>query len=164
MPPHLSAFFESFPRIRQRKQAAHLSPVDHLPQLLDHANRLEKLILNNFQILISSVSVHEGHEGMRKASLATWATVIAAVYLPLTLVTGIFGMNIKGEDGFGSSPAIGAFVGVVLFTISLGLFATWLYRPGFAWDFILSVVRDSWRKWRKVRRLPDVEALGRTTP
>jgi Mg2+ and Co2+ transporter CorA len=161
MPPHLSAFFENFPRIRQRQHAAHLSPADHLPELLDRANRLDRLILNNFKILMSSVSVHEGHEGMRKASLATWATVVAAVYLPLTLVTRIFGMNIKGEDGFSSSSTIGAFVGVLLLTIFLGLFATWLYRPGFAWDLALSVMQDSWRKWRKARKVPDVEALER---
>jgi hypothetical protein len=160
MPPHLSGFFENFPRIRQRQQAVHLSPVDHLPGLLDHAIKLERMILNNFQILMSSVSVHEGHEGMKKASLATWATVLAAVYLPLTLVTGIFGMNIKGADGFGSGPAIGSFVGVALLTILLGLSAAWLYRPGINWRFVLSAIRDRWNL-RKPEKVPDIEAQER---
>lgn len=128
MPAHLAACFENFPRIRQRHKASHLSPVEHLPELLNRAGKLDKLILDDFQILTSSVSVREGHEGMRQKRLATWATVLAAINLPLTLVTGIFGMNIKGDDWFGSGPAIGAFVGLVVFTIILTLAARRLYK------------------------------------
>ncbi|KAM0723226.1 hypothetical protein Q7P37_001426 [Cladosporium fusiforme] len=128
----------------------------------------------NLEILVSQVehatmhmpphlaAVREGHEGMRQTKLATWATVLAAVYLPLTLVTGIFGMNIKGDDGFGTGPAIGAFVGVVVFTILLGLLARWVYKSGIERDVVVPArIRDWWHTldWRKARKaLRDVEA------
>lgn len=35
----------------------------------------------------------------QQAQRATLLTILAAVYLPLTLVTGIFGMNIKEING-----------------------------------------------------------------
>lgn len=162
MPGHLAAYFEDSPQIRQRHKASHLSPVEHLPELLNRASKLEKLILDDFQILMSSVSVREGHEGMRQTRLATWATVLAAIYLPLTLVTGIFDMNIKGDDGFGSRPAIGAFIGVVVFTIVLALAARWLYKSKHGsrrtrgWLEMPFLTRKWWRKDKNVER--DLEA------
>ena len=157
MPAHLAAYFEDFPRIRQRHTAAHFQPVDYLPELLDRARKLEKIILDDFQILSSSVSVCEGHESMEKSELAAWATVLAAFYLPLTLVTGIFGMNIKGADGFGSKPAIGAFVGAFALTILLALVAWQLRQKHIHWSDVWQSVKSglqqrlNWKSWRKAK-------------
>lgn len=40
----------------------------------------------------------------RQGRRATLLTLLAAFYLPLTLVTGIFGMNIKEFDGDNAPP------------------------------------------------------------
>ena len=100
MPAYLAIYYESFPTMRHRHQATYMSPAGHLPEILKRASKLDKLILDDFQILMSSVSVREGHESTRQTKLATGIAVLAFVYVPLTLVTGIFGMNIKGQEGF----------------------------------------------------------------
>lgn len=119
MPAYLASYYENFPMIRHRHEATYMSPVGHLPEILNRASKLDKLILDDFQILMSSVSVHEGHESTRQTRLATGIAVLAFIYVPLTLVTGIFGMSIKGQDGFAWWAPILALVAVVLLTVGL---------------------------------------------
>jgi hypothetical protein len=93
-----------------------MSHVGHLREILNRAGKLDKLILGDFQILMSSVSA-------RQTRLATGIAVLAFTYVPLTLVTGIFGMNIKGQDGFVWWAPIVALVAVVSLTVGLLLLA-----------------------------------------
>lgn len=123
MPAYLAVCYENFPMIRHRHEATYMSPVGHLPEILNRASKLDKLILDDFQILMSSVSVREGHESTRQTRLATGIAVLAFIYVPLTLVTGIFGMNIKGQEGFVWWAPILALVGVVLLTAGLLILA-----------------------------------------
>lgn len=125
MPLYLASYYDNFPRIRHRHQARHLSPVAHLPKILERAEKLDRLMLDDFQILMSSVSVREGHESTSQTKLATGIALLAFVYVPLTLVTGIFGMNIKDQDGFIWWAPLVALATVVLLTV--GLLATALF-------------------------------------
>ena len=141
MPAYLASYYENFPMIRHRHEATYMSPVGHLPEILKRASKLDKLILDDFQILMSSVSVREGHESTRQTRLATGIAVLAFVYVPLTLVTGIFGMNIKGQDGFVWWAPILALVAVVLLTVGLLVLAR-----------LLLAARKVWHKIRKAPR------------
>lgn len=123
MPAYLASYYENFPMIRHRNEATYMSHVGHLREILNRAGKLDKLILDDFQILMSSVSVREGHESARQTRLATGIAVLAFTYVTLTLVTGIFGMNIKGQDGFVWWAPIVALVAVVLLTVGLLLLA-----------------------------------------
>ncbi|MGS0741886.1 magnesium transporter CorA family protein [Glaciimonas sp. GG7] len=60
--------------------------MEHITRVLNHANRLESSIESAVQIHFSAVS-HRTNEVMRTL------TVITALFMPLTLITGIFGMN-----------------------------------------------------------------------
>lgn len=73
--------------------------MEHITRVLNHARRLESSIESAVQIHFSAMA-HRTSEIMRTL------TVITALFMPLTLVTGIFGMNfdylplLKQHDGF----------------------------------------------------------------
>jgi Mg2+ and Co2+ transporter CorA len=54
--------------------------------VLNHARRLEAS-------LESSVQIHFAAMAHRTSDIMRWLTVITALFMPLTLLTGIFGMN-----------------------------------------------------------------------
>ena len=60
--------------------------MEHITRVLNHASRLESSIESAVQIHFSAVA-HRTNEIMRTL------TVITALFMPLTLITGIFGMN-----------------------------------------------------------------------
>ena len=84
--------------------------------------------------------MREGHESTRQTRLATGIAVLAFVYVPLTLVTGIFGMNIKGQDGFVSWAPILALEAIVSLTV--GVLA------------LARLVLAAWEVWQKIRKAP----------
>jgi magnesium transporter len=73
--------------------------MEHVTRVLNHARRLESSIESAVQIHFSAMS-HRTSEIMRTL------TVITALFMPLTLITGIFGMNfvdmplLKDRAGF----------------------------------------------------------------
>lgn len=73
--------------------------MEHVTRVLNHARRLESSLESAVQIHFASVS-HRTSEVMRTL------TVITALFMPLTLITGIFGMNfiemplLKNGEGF----------------------------------------------------------------
>lgn len=73
--------------------------MEHVARVLNHARRLEASIESAVQIHFSAMA-HRTSEIMRTL------TVLTALFMPLTLITGIFGMNfidmplLKDRDGF----------------------------------------------------------------
>ncbi|MDP5007460.1 MAG: magnesium transporter CorA family protein [Glaciimonas sp.] len=73
--------------------------MEHVTRVLNHASRLESSIESAVQIHFSAVA-HRTNDIMRVL------TVITALFMPLTLITGIFGMNfevmplLKNSTGF----------------------------------------------------------------
>lgn len=73
--------------------------IEHIGRVLNHARRLESSLESAVQIHFSAMS-HRTSEIMRTL------TVITALFMPLTLLTGIFGMNfevmplLKNKEGF----------------------------------------------------------------
>lgn len=73
--------------------------MEHITRVLNHARRLESSIESAVQIHFSAMA-HRTSEIMRTL------TVITALFMPLTLITGIFGMNfvdmplLKDKAGF----------------------------------------------------------------
>lgn len=72
--------------------------VSTLPTVLNsletRLDTVNKTLNDEIQLLIGSVTVRDAETSMKQAERATILTLLAAVYLPLQLVTGIFGMNI----------------------------------------------------------------------
>jgi hypothetical protein len=60
---------------------------------------LQRELNDEIHLVIGAVTVQDSDASKRQAERATLLTLVAAVYLPLTLVTSIFGMNIREVDG-----------------------------------------------------------------
>ena len=88
--------------------------MEHITRVLSHAQRLESTIESAVQIHFSAMS-HRTSEIMRTL------TVITALFMPLTLITGIFGMNFADmpllKDKAGFWITMGLMVAVVAFLL-----------------------------------------------
>lgn len=82
--------------------------MEHITRVLSHAQRLESTIESAVQIHFSAMA-HRTSEIMRTL------TVITALFMPLTLITGVFGMN------FAEMPLLKEKAG---FWITMGLMGT----------------------------------------
>jgi Mg2+ and Co2+ transporter CorA len=69
--------------------------VEHINRVLNHARRIESSLETAVQLHFSAIA-HRTNEIMRTL------TAITAVFLPLTLITGIFGMNFEFIPGLHS--------------------------------------------------------------
>lgn len=87
--------------------------MEHIARVLNHARRLETSLESAVQIHFASVS-HRTSEIMRTL------TVLTALFMPLTFITGIFGMNfssmplLKDPKGFWIAMAVMALIVVAL--------------------------------------------------
>lgn len=81
--------------------------MEHIERVLNHARRLESTIE-------SAVQIHFSAMAHRTSEIVRTLTVITALFMPLTLITGIFGMN------FDVMPLVGHAVG---FWITMGAMA-----------------------------------------
>lgn len=88
--------------------------MEHISRVLNHARRLEASLESAVQIHFAAMA-HQTSEIMRTL------TIITALFMPLTLITGIFGMNfehmplLKDDHGFGITMlAMGAIVVILL--------------------------------------------------
>lgn len=93
--------------------------MEHINRVLNHTRRLEASLESSVQIHFAAVA-HKTSETMRLL------TVITALFMPLTLITGIFGMNFTKmpwiNDDTGFKWTIGLMgLSVLLFLIALGL-------------------------------------------
>ncbi len=64
--------------------------LEHIERVLGHVRRLE-------QSAESSVQMHFSALGHRTNDIMRTLTVLTAIFLPLNLITGVFGMNFEGE-------------------------------------------------------------------
>ncbi len=87
--------------------------MEHIARVLNHARRLEAS-------LESAVQIHFSAMAHRTSEIMRTLTVITALFMPLTLVTGIFGMNFVEmpllKQAYGFWVSIGA-----MSTIAIGL-------------------------------------------
>ncbi|KAH7034648.1 uncharacterized protein B0I36DRAFT_316695 [Microdochium trichocladiopsis] len=79
----------------QREGAFVWFPDDAARQVISEAKALDQFVMDTFQLLMSTISVLAAESGLDEARSAQKLMWLASVYLPLTMVTGIFGMNIR---------------------------------------------------------------------
>lgn len=93
---------------------------------LDECANLRILIDETIQLVLGTISIREAHTSRINSERATVLTFLACTYLPLTLVTGIFGMNIKEINGGAPSwwSCVIALAVIAFGTLGLGF---WLY-------------------------------------
>lgn len=105
---------ETFGKIDAPQELATLgNPEANLRRILDDTEKLGLFLMDSFQILSSSLSVRDSMASVIQGKLAidqalvanaqarrsAWLTQLATLYLPLSVATGVFGMNIKPING-----------------------------------------------------------------
>ena len=83
--------------------------------------------METFQLLMSSISVQDARMSVEQGQLsnrqslrATQLTILASIYVPLSFVTGVFGMNLKQLNESGLSIWV-FFVAIVIAAIVTGV-------------------------------------------
>ena len=76
-----------------------LNPTGRFDLTLTEAAELERFLMDTFQLVMSSISVLDSQTSIQNATRSTHLTQLATVYLPLSFVTGIFGMNLREING-----------------------------------------------------------------
>ena len=91
--------------------------LEHVERVLTHVRRLE-------QSAEAAVQMHFSALGHRTNDIMRTLTVLTAVFLPLNLITGFFGMNFDGLPLIHSSTGIWIAAGmmVVVFVVLVGYF------------------------------------------
>jgi magnesium transporter len=87
--------------------------VEHIERVRGHARRLESSVESAVQLHFSATA-HRTNQIMRTL------TVITAIFMPLTLITGIFGMNFEALPGIHSPGGFWWTIGTMA-AIALGL-------------------------------------------
>ena len=75
--------------------------IDNWERLIEEATKLEAFLMETFQLFMSSVSVQDSRLSIDQAERGSQLTFLALIYVPLSFVTGIFGMNIQQINGSG---------------------------------------------------------------
>ena len=96
--------------------------MEHVKRVLGHTQRLESAIESAVQLHFSSMA-HRSTEIMRVL------TVLTAIFMPLTLITGIFGMNFEFIPGLHTRNGFWWALGLMLFVAS----SMWLWFRSRRW-------------------------------
>ncbi|KAK0820602.1 hypothetical protein LTR75_001480 [Friedmanniomyces endolithicus] len=99
IPSVLADYYDQFPIIKNRHHQSFYSPAENHQVMLDQAAKLESLLMDTFQILMSSLNVRDSQISIEQARRGTLVAYLAFFYVPLAFVTGVFGMNIKEING-----------------------------------------------------------------
>lgn len=95
----------------------------------DRLKALREVLNDEIQVTIGSVQVNDAQVVKRQTTSTVVLAVLAAIYLPLTLVTGIFGMNISEISLTEGAPnawvAFGTWVVITVLTVA-GIWALYV--------------------------------------
>jgi Mg2+ and Co2+ transporter CorA len=70
-------------------------PHEMLSDILKRSEFLERFLIDSFNLLISSTTVLEAEIAAEQGIRAQRLTTLAFLYIPISFVTSIFGMNVK---------------------------------------------------------------------
>ncbi|KAF7882282.1 uncharacterized protein EAF01_011734 [Botrytis porri] len=94
---------------------------------LPEAYRLEQHVRDTLQMNVGNLSLKEFKKSLEKANSLGRLSILAFVFLPLSLVTSSFGMNISEMTGNGAPWKIFLIVAAILCSLGVVLFL-WIFR------------------------------------
>lgn len=123
--PDVKAYFENLAKV-SADVASRRNPLQRLPDILAQTEKLHDFFIETFQLLVNTIVVRDSQNSLKQAEQALLQTKesleqtrqsiflsrLAAVYLPLSVATGVFGMNLREING--AMPRAWAFVVVLL--------------------------------------------------
>jgi hypothetical protein len=102
-------------------------PLQDLHKLKERAADLKQDIKTTIKFLDSQVQKELAYDGRIQAQRATALTTLAAIYLPLSLTTGVFGMNIAEINGGAPRYWIVLVLGLGALLLSIPILI-WVFR------------------------------------
>lgn len=84
------------------------TPVEGHEATKQSADQLHVFFTENIQLLLGIISIQDAQHSIQQTHQSTILTALATVYLPLSLATSVFGMNLQEMNG--SGPKIWIFV------------------------------------------------------
>ncbi|TGO21265.1 hypothetical protein BPAE_0230g00150 [Botrytis paeoniae] len=94
---------------------------------LQEAYRLEQHVRDTLQMNVGNLSLKESRKSLEKANSLGRLSILAFVFLPFSLVTSFFGMNISEMTGNGAPWKIFIIVAAILCSLGVVLFF-WIFR------------------------------------
>jgi Mg2+ and Co2+ transporter CorA len=132
------------------------SPIARLVMLSQQADELQRFLMDSFQLLMSSISVKETQNAADQAKMSTEQaartaklTQLAFVYIPLTFVTSIFGMNVRELSDPVPPLWVCAVTLVVIAAATAAIFGSYKYKPV---DLLSDLLRKRESNTRGLRR------------
>lgn len=102
------------------------APMSILEEVYAESANLERFLMDTFQLLMSSISVLDAQTSIQDAKRSSLLTQLATIYVPLSFVTGVFGMNVKEIND--SPRSIWIFVVTLLVVGGFTVGSLWLTR------------------------------------
>lgn len=98
VPPHIESFLSSI----SKPETSLIPIVRRLEKLEKRAGELHNFFIETIQLLAITISIRDSQasidqtqESLKQTKQGIFLTRLAALYLPLSVATGIFGMNLK---------------------------------------------------------------------
>lgn len=120
------------------------NPLATFDEVQHDAREAQRFLMETFQLLTSTINIRDARLSIEQAARATRLTQLASVYLPLTLVTGIFGMNVReiAREGPSWWACVVTLAFVVLLTsVLLWGQAAWKRYKTRLWNEVMDWVR-----------------------
>jgi magnesium transporter len=103
---------------------------DHLQLINEEVIGLREQLGAILQANIAVISNHQNEINVRQNETMKVLTVVATVFLPLTFITGFFGMNFEWETKHIESEAIFLIGGVASLIVSCAVLYIWFVQGG----------------------------------
>ncbi|EPE26482.1 Magnesium transport protein CorA, transmembrane region [Glarea lozoyensis ATCC 20868] len=118
-------------------------------RMLARARLLEQHIRDDIQLNVGNLSLQESRKSLQQADNIGRISILAFVFVPVSLVTSFFGMNIKEVTGSGA-PWRTFLISAAGLCVALLLVCAWLWRRTIrSWLMPLRIWVHNWRARRR---------------
>lgn len=121
--------------LRSEARYVHAETRVFLTDTLDHAVRLIELVETQRDTLTGLIEMHLSMAQARTNDIISLLTIVSAIFIPLTFLVGVWGMNFDTEASPWNMPELHAYYG---YPVALGLMAL---------VAVCLVIFFRWRKW-----------------
>lgn len=127
VPPHIKDFLISIAKVETSLEPI----VERLEKLEKRASELHSFFIETIQLLAMTISIRDSqasieqtNESLKQTKQGIFLTRVAALYLPLSVATGVFGMNLREIDD--ATPPWWAFIIVLVGLTALTFTLLWV--------------------------------------
>jgi magnesium transporter len=100
---------------------------------LDHSLRLIELVENQRDMLTGLIEMHVSLTQARTNDVISYLTIVSVIFMPLTFLVGVWGMNFDPESSPWNMPELKAYYGypaslVFMAVVAIGLIAFFKWK------------------------------------